>query len=645
MKRNVLLVFGMFCFCLILVLSSHPFLKLPFDPWEHLIKIRSLFDDGKCFLYWPENTSSFCSWHSVWAKLFTIIDINNTFLWAKIIHSTQFFFALFCMIYFSNSILKLCRKHSSPESIFFMAIFATLFWLVGNGTYSVNQQQAWIMWYSVTYQGITIPLFWLITGFTLQLLFDENLQPFKKSVLIVLSILGFLIISFFHPSEAIYYVIFLFLGLLFTPLISPKQKIIYGGLFFTILPCILFFIASYMNLPFLQGVSMQNGLTDIIQQIEITGRNITERGGNKIHNSFSELAILSSIIALLFWTINRIFFYKKQNTINTLLVVAIIVFYLIPTSKWLAGITGVLLHENIVWRFFFASPWFLFIPLLMFTITSQCRFPKTYASFLLIIILSGTYFMSQTYFNKSLSGNINSLYNSFFKERVGLQYSDESLALLKQTIASETKDMHKKDTILYLRSDLATISRAIWGYYTYSHRRTFIPMHKFYSKQLEKRYTLVPIKLPLDFPKDRNIFLHFKLDAKSISSPQEVTINGNSTVLFDLDHIDLGKKYLFIEGWSFLENQRHESSVYVVLRSNQKTFTFDTSQLYRRDVGKYFGSTELENTGFLATIKTSDLKEGTFQIGLLVRQNGREGFVFSERSVTITKKETTGAAL
>ena len=253
--------------------------------------------------------------------------------------------------------------------------------------------------------------------------------------------------------------------------------------------------------------------------------------------------------------------------------------------------------------------------------------------------------MSQTYFNKSLSGNINSLYNSFFKERVGLQYSDESLALLKQTIASETKDMHKKDTILYLRSDLATISRAIWGYYTYSHRRTFIPMHKFYSKQLEKRYTLVPIKLPLDFPKDRNIFLHFKLDAKSISSPQEVTINGNSTVLFDLDHIDLGKKYLFIEGWSFLENQRHESSVYVVLRSNQKTFTFDTSQLYRRDVGKYFGSTELENTGFLATIKTSDLKEGTFQIGLLVRQNGREGFVFSERSVTITKKETTGAAL
>ncbi len=645
LKTNASLVFGLFSCCLILVLLTHPFMKLPFDPWEHLIKIRSLFDDGKCFLYWPENTSSFCSWHSAWAKLFTLINIDDTFAWAKIIHCTQFFFALLCLFYFSSSVLKLCSKHTPPNSIFLMAIFATLFWLVGNGTYSVDQQQAWIMWYSVTYQGLTIPLFWLITGLTLQLLFNENLPCRNKQVFVLLIISGFLAIAFFHPSEAIYYAIFLFLSLLFTPLISLKQKTVYGGIFFTILPCILFVIATYMKLPFLHGVSIQNGLTDIIQQIELTGKNITENGGNRIRQSFSELAMLSSVAALLFWSIKRLFFYKEKNPISILLVVAVIVFFLIPTSKWLAGITGVLLHENIVWRFFFASPWFLFIPLVIFTITSQCRFPKTYASLFLIASLSVTFVMSQTYFNKTLSGNAYSLYNSFFKERVGLQYSAESLALLEQTIALETKDMEKKDIILYLRSDLATLSRAIWGYYAYSHRRTLIPMHKFYTKQMDQRYTLVPIKLQPDFPKDRNIFLYFRLDAKNISSPQDIAINGNSTILYDLDHIDLGEKYLFIEGWAFLEEQQHESSVSVVLQSDQKTFTFDTSQLFRRDVGKHFRSTQLENSGFLATIKTSDLNEGTYQIGMVVRQSGRKGFVLSERSVTITKKNTTDVTL
>ena len=241
--------------------------------------------------------------------------------------------------------------------------------------------------------------------------------------------------------------------------------------------------------------------------------------------------------------------------------------------------------------------------------------------------------MSHVYFDKALSGNIQSLHNSFFKERVGLQYSAETLDLLEQTIDRQTGDTEKKDIILYIRGDLATLSRAVFGYYAYAHRRTFIPMRKFYDRRLRHHYKLIPIYLPTNFPKDRDIFLHFKLDGKYISTPQTPILKGDTPVHFSLDHVDRGQGYLFIEGWAFLEPQQRQSEVYVILQSSQETSMFDTSQIFRRDVGKYFKSQKLENQGFLASIKTGDIKPGVYRIGLLVKQGERQGLVFSERWV------------
>ncbi|MCI5222865.1 MAG: hypothetical protein D3924_09385 [Candidatus Electrothrix sp. AR4] len=638
-KINALLGCALAFSALFLVISTHPFLRLPYDPWEHLIKIRSIFDDGRCFLYWPGNESSFCTWHQAWALFFSILKINNTLLWAKIIHSAQYIFALLSLLYFSFSVFRLCEKQAPNKHLFILACFSTLYWLVGNGTYSVEYQQAWIMWYSVTYQGLTIPLFWLITGFTLQLFFNDGLSSHKKQFFVFLIIAGFLVIAFFHPSEAIYYCIFLVLSLLLTPLVSTKQKIIYGLVFITIIPSVLFVIATHMDLPFLHGVSTRNGLAEIIQQVNITGVNITERGGNRLRNSFSELAMLSSIAALTYGAITFFYFHKKKsNRPLSLLLLALILFYLIPTSKWIAGITGILLHENIVWRFFFASPWFLFIPFIIYKLTCHSRYPKAYVFFILFSILSVSCFASQTYFNKTLSGNIMSLYKSFFKEKVGLQYSDETLALLKETIEKKIEGAEKKEVMLYLRGDIATLSRALYGYYVFSHRRTFIPMHMFYAKQMERRYTLIPINLPLDFPKDRNIFLHFKLDAKRISCRTNIKLNGESSVLFGLEHVDLSESYLFIEGWAFLKGQLHQAEVYVVLQSEQEALAFDTSQLFRRDVGKHFKSMHLENNGFLATIKTMDLKPGIYRIGLQVKQDDQQGFILTQRAVKIPRE-------
>jgi hypothetical protein len=390
-----------------------------------------------------------------------------------------------------------------------------------------------------------------------------------------------------------------------------------------------------MNLPILQGVSTNTDFAELIQQVGKTGKNIAEKGGNRHASSFSELAMFSTVAALAYWGINFLFFRKNLNSIVSLLIVALIIFFLIPTFKWTAGIAGLLLHTDIVWRFFFGGPWFLFLPLIVFKITCRCRYPQTYASFLLLTVLTGIFFLSQNYFNKALSGNVYSLYNSFFKDRVGVQYTADTLTYLEQKIENKTGGLDKKEVLLYIRSDLATLSRAVYGYYALSHRRISIPMHHFYGNHMEQQYKLVPINLPPDFPKDRNIFLRFKLDAKNISSAHPPILTGGSTTLFKLDHVDLGKEYLFIEGWAFLEAQRGESVVYIVLQSDQNTFMFDTSQRFRRDVGKYFRSTEFENKGFLATIIRKDLKPGNYRIGLLIKQKDQQGMVFSKLSVII----------
>ncbi len=635
LPETLLLSTGLLCLALILAIFSHPFLKLPFDPWEHLIKIRSIFDTGDCFLFWPQDTSTFCSWHQMWARIFSFLQIDDTLTWAQIIHSSQLFFAFICLFYFARTLFKLCDGDTEPKTLLFMSFFAVLYWLAGNGTYSVDSQQAWVIWYSVTYQGITIPLFWLITTFTLQLLFDSSLSFARRILLTTLVLCGFIIISFFHPSEAIYYLLYLFTGFLFTPHIGIRKKIGYGLVLLIILPGSLYCIASSMHLPFLQGLALEKGFSHLLYQLETTGATIIHGGGNRLTSSFSELAMLASSAWLLFAAIRLIFTTRKLNGICLLLTFLTLLFFLIPTTKWLAGITGTLLHPNIVWRFFYASPWFLFLPLILFTLTTNSRLPKTYASLLLIAILIGTSVFSAKSFTHALSGNMDSLFNSFFSKRMGLQYDEKTLQQLKETIEEQTEGLTKKELILYLRSDLATIARGIWGYYTYSYRRTFIPMHRFYSTGLDKQYQLVPIKLPPGFPKDRAIFLKFNLDEKKISEQQNEKLRGTNPIRFDLDHADIGTKFLFIDGWAFLEKPTSTAEVYIVLQSGKETLIYDTSKQFRSDIGQYFKSQQLEDSGFLATIPKAELSTGTYQVSLFLKKGTRRGIVSTNSTVEI----------
>ena len=107
-KTYNIIFFSLVAAAFLFILLSNPFLRTPFDPWDHLLRIVSFHDEGKCFYFWPGNTCpERILWHELWARVFKITGINNIFLWAKIIHVLQFILAAVVIFYFSKTVLTI----------------------------------------------------------------------------------------------------------------------------------------------------------------------------------------------------------------------------------------------------------------------------------------------------------------------------------------------------------------------------------------------------------------------------------------------------------------------------------------------------------------------------------------------------------
>ncbi len=161
------------------ILRSNPFLRIPYDPWELLIQIANTFDTGNSYIsaFWPKVPDPRCLWYQMWSNLFKVIGINDIFIWAKIIHVVQFTLAAVILYYFSKTVLRILintpastnsaiKKNKNHPSfpplnkvghgvfsgekneiqIKFLSLFAVLLWFIGNGTFSGEYQQSWIMW-------------------------------------------------------------------------------------------------------------------------------------------------------------------------------------------------------------------------------------------------------------------------------------------------------------------------------------------------------------------------------------------------------------------------------------------------------------------------------------------------------------------
>ena len=622
---------------LIFVFLSHPFLKIPYDVWDHLIKIRNIYDHGNCYLYWPDDPSFMCLWHFLWAGLFKIFSINDTFVWARIIHVSQSILAAGAIYYFSSTVYRILRPDIEKFHLNILSWIAVLLWFIGNGTHSIVHQQSWIMWYSVSYQGLTLPLFWYMSAITLQYFFEN---PSKSRIIFIILQVIFIsaVISAAHPSEQIYFFIHLIILCIiqYKVLLSFRTKT-YIYFAFAIVSGIGFFILlfKYQLLP--MPITIQNiTWAGIVSNIQGIGSMNVDSGWNRFPNSFSEIAILSVSLALIY----RIFMFMKPERPSMrrcfdYLLISSCLFLIIPLTKITSGIIGYVTFSETVWRFVFASPWFIFIPFITYRIIAS---QKKRVSLLIItaniIVIISMSLISKYVFYQAFYGNGQSLISSLDINKVGVQYSSEDIKKLSNIIQDHERRFAQKDrpNLLYMRSDLGIIAKAVYGrdVYMTKVRMPYLTMESFYDRKLDQRYNLIDVDAPASFPKDNEIIKYFNIEKLSLSKRHFIDLPGEKeNLVYFFDHISQDGVYLRINGWAFIDGQSSRGQeTYVVLQSNNSRFIYDTSVDYRSDVSTHFGRNDLDDAGFIATIRKSDIGKGIFRVGLYIKGNDIYGHVF-----------------
>jgi len=227
-----------------------------------------------------------------------------------------------------------------------------------------------------------MPLLWFCTALTLKI-FYEPIPNLKKSLFMAfLIVLTALVIARFHPLELVYYLIILSVLLLFNMkriLFGKNKKVIFSVLIIFILAFIIIKYWIRHEAAIFALFSSSKSLTQILVEINKTGYDVLKLDifneiflVNHFNAAFSEIARLSIFSALLF----RIYYFFKKtdykNIINMriydILLGLSLLFVLIPCIPFLAGVAAYCTGPVFVYRFFYAAPWFIFLPFIAYEI-------------------------------------------------------------------------------------------------------------------------------------------------------------------------------------------------------------------------------------------------------------------------------------
>ncbi|MET3939713.1 lipoteichoic acid synthase [Paenibacillus sp. PvP094] len=107
-----------------------------------------------------------------------------------------------------------------------------------------------------------------------------------------------------------------------------------------------------------------------------------------------------------------------------------------------------------------------------------------------------------------------------------------------------------------------------------------------------------------------------------------------------VDQLGEDKKNIMVNGWA-LDFEKESSSnqiIYILLQSeaNNKFYRYPTELVYRPDVTEYFNNNNnYDYSGFNLTIKKEELDRGKYSIGVIVKDNGEEKYVKTDKTFEI----------
>lgn len=427
---------------IVFIVSSFPMMKLRFDIWDHVDRIRSMVLDSTA----PSPAKRY--WYACWAFVFRLFNVTDLFTIATVVHRVQFI-ANCLLIYFAAKqlfapLLSLNRRVSSQNQwLSSLALSSVMVWLTIIGTYSFFQQ-AWIMWYSVNYQ-ITLSMLFLALALTVNILATPQALgkvTFKACLVLVL----LACVLMFHAGELAYLLFYIpILCLCFWPNYKINIKYI-------LISVILVFIILYFGIKFYEDqipalfTHLKNGeyqklLTDIYKK----GTWNAVHGGNRYSANWNELYALS-VYLLIGIGIAVYMSWLKITTINKKVLCFLLlslVFCFMPTFVYTAGLLSLISYDGIVNRYYYASFVYLALPLAAYIFLKYWHTSPKPAWLLLFVglLMLSTFGYSKIINNEGVYyQNVQSIMTSMQSKRINIDvHEDEIESIRLQLLAAEAK--------------------------------------------------------------------------------------------------------------------------------------------------------------------------------------------------------------
>lgn len=433
-------------FCVILVISfaliatSYPMMKMRFDIWDHVDRIKIGILDVRQLENLPKK-----AWYLTWAAVFQATGISDIYTIATIVHRTQFILCV-VLIYIASkqiyaALLPLQPKVKIENNwLSSLALSSVFVWVTIIGTHSFFQQ-AWIMWYSVTYQ-ITLPMLFLSLGLLVNVL---GIQQPQKIIILKTSLAAILLIGvyIFHAGELAYVIFYIpILAVCFANQYKYSISFLLASTF--LISIVMYFgIVFYTDqIPALLSHLKTRDYTKILSEINSKGNWNAIHGGNRYAANWNELYKLSIYLFLPLSVLLSLKMSKVNYRVYCFLILSLI-FCFIPTFKYSAGLVSLISYDGIVNRYYFASYIFLFIPLTVYFLTSICikKINPIVVVLVTFIIMFSTFMYS--YFIKKNGiyyENVHSISSGVLTKKIDIGLSeDEVVDIQKQLISAEQR--------------------------------------------------------------------------------------------------------------------------------------------------------------------------------------------------------------
>ncbi len=415
--------------CISFVAMSFPMMRLRYDLWEHLDRIRAMVLDDSVTSHAKRY------WYTCWAFVFKLFAVTDIFTIAIVIHRVQFI-ANCLLIYFAakqlfEPLLSLSRynKHQN-KWLSSLALSSVMVWLVTIGTFSFIQQ-AWIMWYSVNYQ-ITLSFLLLSISLAVNLLTVEQSKTTQITKALTAAALLILILLF-HAGELAYFIFYLPIFIIcfgnsLINKISVKKLIAVGLCGGAVVYLGLNFYKD--QTPLLITLLKNNEISKIMELINQKGTWNAVEGGNRYAGNWNEMYALSVYLMLLVGFLSVINVLKMHTRVLVFLVLSL-VFCFAPTYVFSSGFLSLVSYDGIVNRYYFASFLFLTIPLCIYLIFAKFKYPIHPISLIIItlIIISIIYSYSKHYNNQGVFyKNVKSIATSLKAKKIEMEVPDVEVA-------------------------------------------------------------------------------------------------------------------------------------------------------------------------------------------------------------------------